>query len=78
MGRESAGVTLLLTASCITLVGFGLGRLWPATSPDGEGADPAPASGLTTGRAAAADGHPAVGPADEVDAAAPRQDHPVG
>ncbi len=78
VGRESAGVTLLLTASCVTLVGFGLGRLWPATSPDGEGAAPVPASGLTTGRAAVADGRPAVGPADEVDAAAPRQDHPVG
>jgi hypothetical protein len=33
VGRESAGVTLLLTASCVVLVGLGLGRLWSQPEP---------------------------------------------
>ena len=78
VGRESTGATLMLTASCIVLVGLGLGRLWSETSSDRQGPDRASAPEVTTGRAAVAEGHAGAAPAEETAAEAPLQDHPVG
>jgi hypothetical protein len=77
VGRESTGITLLLTASCVVLVGLGLGRLWSRTASDRQRSDPAPAPGLTPGPPVAADGHPGRDRTEEVPGT-PRQDHPVG
>jgi hypothetical protein len=76
VGRENAGVAMLLTASCIALVGLGLGRL-SSTSPDRQDPEPAPALEVTPTPPVATDVHPARDAAEEVAADMPRQDHPV-
>jgi hypothetical protein len=78
VGRESTGVAVLLTASCIALVGLGLGRLWFETASDRQRSDPASAPGLTPDPPVAADGHRGRGRAGEVAPGTPLQDHPVG
>ena len=78
VGRESTGVAVLLTASCVALVGLGLGRLWSETAPDRQRSDPASAPGLRPDPPVAADGHPGRGRAGEIAAGMPSQDHPVG
>jgi hypothetical protein len=78
VGRESTGVTLLLTASCIVLVGLGLGRLWSETASDRQRPEPASAPELTPDPPMAADGQPGRGRAGRVAAGTSWQDDPVG
>jgi hypothetical protein len=78
VGRESTGAAVLLVASCLALVGLGLGRLWPATSTDLQRSDGAPALGVMPTPPVAAEGQGGGDGAEEVAADLPRQDHPVG
>jgi len=77
VGRESTGATLLLTASCLALVGLGLGRLW-STSPTPQRSDPAPVPGPALSRPLVADGYAGPDGTEDLPADMPRQDHPVG
>jgi len=83
IGRENTGVAVLLTASCLALVGLGLGRLSSTTSPEPQRSDSAPAPGLPPNPPAAAEGRPERNDTERTDtqdlaADMPRQDHPVG